>query len=133
MLVGLFSRADKTLKVATNLRFVFCLLIIFCSSEESPATNAWVQFIVITPDKLLHYKGFYNANVPEGTQKLALRFFFAFFGKTHHRKKISINLLLTILNEIIKLQKIYCYSLNKLRLIRLTRTNQQLLTDIEAL
>ena len=44
-----------------------------------------------------------------------------------------INLLLTILKEVIKLQKIDCFSLNKLRLIRWTRTIDQSKTDIRAL
>ena len=44
-----------------------------------------------------------------------------------------INCLLTILEQIIKLQKIYWYSLNKLRLLRWTRTNDQSGTDIRAL
>ena len=44
-----------------------------------------------------------------------------------------INLPLTILKEIIELQKIQCYSLHKLRLIRWTRTIDQSETDIRAL
>ena len=44
-----------------------------------------------------------------------------------------IKLLLTILQKIILLQKIYCYSLNKLRFIGWTRTNDQSSTDIQAL
>ena len=62
------SGIDRTLKVAKNLWFWFFWLIIW-SSEESPATDAWVQFRVITFFKLLHRKGFYTANVPEVTQK----------------------------------------------------------------
>ena len=50
---------------------MLCWLTIFCSSEEPTATNAWVQFRVITSFKLLEQKGFYSANVPEVTQKLA--------------------------------------------------------------
>ena len=38
-------------------------MIIFCTSEEPPATNAWVQYRVITSFKLLHLKVFYIANV----------------------------------------------------------------------
>ena len=43
-----------------------------------------------------------------------------------------INLLLSILKEIVCLQKIYCYSLNKLRLLRWTRTIDQAETDNRA-
>ena len=51
----------------------------------------------------------------------------------HTAERFLINLLLTTLKEIIKLQKIYCFSLNKLRLIRRTRTIDQSKTDIKAL
>ena len=71
MVVEFFSGSDETLKVANNLWFRFCWLIIFFSSEEPPATNAWVQFRVITSFKLLHRKRFYSAKFPEVTQKLA--------------------------------------------------------------
>ena len=36
--------------------FRFCWLIIFCSSEEPPATSAWMQLRFITSFKLLHRK-----------------------------------------------------------------------------
>ena len=49
-----------------------CFVGIFCNREVPQATNAWVQFRAITSFKLLHGKGFYSANVPEVTQKLAL-------------------------------------------------------------
>ena len=39
----IFSGSDETLKVANNLWFRFCWLIIFFTSVEPPATNAWVQ------------------------------------------------------------------------------------------
>ena len=51
----------------------------------------------------------------------------------HTAEWFLINLLLTILKEIIKLQKIYCFSLNKLRLIRWTRTIDQSENEIRAL
>ena len=72
MVVEFFSGSDEPLKVAKNTLIRFWWVILFCSSEEPPATNAWVQFRVITSFKLLHRKGFSSANVPEVTQKLAL-------------------------------------------------------------
>ena len=53
-------------------------MVIFCSSEEPPANNAWVQFRVITSFKLLHRIGFYCANVPEAAPKIAM-FNFKYF------------------------------------------------------
>ena len=66
-----FLQKWQNSKAAKNLWFRFCWLIIFCSSEGQPATNGWVQLRVIPFFKCLHWQGFYNANVPEMTQKLA--------------------------------------------------------------
>ena len=80
MVVEFFSGSDKTLKVSKNLGFRWRWLILFCSSDEPPETNAWVKLRVITSFKLLHWKGFYRANFPEVTKKLAhvkLLFFFS--------------------------------------------------------
>ena len=71
MAVECFSGSDKTLKVAKIYDLGFHGNFFVVSSEEPPATNAWVQFRVITSFKLVHLKGFYSANVPEVTQKLA--------------------------------------------------------------
>ena len=64
-------------------------MIIFCSSEEPPATNAWVQFSVITSFKLFHRKGFntYSANVPEMTQNIFNFKYFLFIAVFLHVSK----------------------------------------------
>ena len=74
----IFFRKWQNSKSDQKLWFRFCWLITFCSSEEPPATNVWVQLTVITSFKLLHWKQFYSANVPEVTQKLAI-FSFKYF------------------------------------------------------
>ena len=48
------------------------LVIFFCSSEELTETNVHVQLRVIPSFKFHHLQGFYGANVPGVTQKLAL-------------------------------------------------------------
>ena len=60
-------------------------------------------------------------------------FFVVFHMSTIHCRLFPINLLLTILKEIINLQKIKFFSVNKLRLIRWTRTDDQSETNIRAL
>ena len=66
-----FSRSHKTLKVAKNLRFRCCWSVLYCISEELTETNVQVQFRVIPSFKFHHLKGFYSANCPGVTQKLA--------------------------------------------------------------
>ena len=71
-MVDIFSGSHKTLKVAKNLQFRCCWLVLFCFSEELTETNVQVQFRVIPSFKFHHLKGFYSANCPGVTQKLAL-------------------------------------------------------------
>ena len=69
-MVEIFSGRHKTLKVAKN----YDLGVVdhfFCSSEELTETNVQVQFRVIPSLKFHNLKGFYSANVPGVTQKLA--------------------------------------------------------------
>ena len=70
-MVEIFSGSHKTLKVAKNLRFRCCWSVLFCISEELTETNVKVQFRVIPSFKFHHLKGFYGANCPGVTQKLA--------------------------------------------------------------
>ena len=87
MVVEFFFRKWWNSKSGQKLWFRFCWLIIFCSSEEPPATNAWVQFSVITSFKLLHRKGFYSANVPEMTQNIFNFKYFLFIAVFLHVSK----------------------------------------------
>ena len=70
-MVEIFSGSHETLKVAKNLRFRCCWSVLFCISGELTETNVQVQFRVIPSFKFHHLKGFYSANCPGVTQKLA--------------------------------------------------------------
>ena len=70
-MVEIFSESHKTLKVAKNLQFICCWSIFFCISEELTETNVQGQFRVIPSFKFHNWKGFYSANCPGVTQKLA--------------------------------------------------------------
>ena len=70
-MVEIFSGSQETLKVAKNLRFRCCWSVLFCISGELTEINVQVQFRGIPPFKFHHLNGFYSANCPGVTQKLA--------------------------------------------------------------
>ena len=78
MLLEFFPEVTKLYKRPKTMIYVLLVDFFCCSSEKPPATNAWVQFRVITSFKLLHRKAFYSENVPEVTQKLTI-FNFKYF------------------------------------------------------
>ena len=94
LMVENFSGSHKSLKI-TKIYDLGVVGHVFCSSEELTKTNVQVQFRVIPSFKFHDLKGFYRANVPGVTQKLALLTFFKYiFSSTctdvqYHKRVIT--------------------------------------------